>query len=143
MRPLRPLLAALPLAGLALLLLGATEDAVPEPADGKSGRDIYACVLENRFSAYVQEAKLVSGDRGDDTMVGGDGADSFHSSNEAGIDRVLDFSVAQGDRVQLDPGTTFSVSQVGADTVISLTGGQVILVGVSMSGLLPTSIFGA
>jgi hypothetical protein len=64
MRP-RPLLAALPLVPLALLLLGATEDAVPEPPDGKSGRDIYACVLENRFSAYVQEAKLVSGDRGE------------------------------------------------------------------------------
>ena len=62
---MRSLTAALPLAGLALLLLGATEDAVPTPSDGRSGRDIYACVLENRFSAYVQEAKLVSGDRGE------------------------------------------------------------------------------
>ena len=65
MRPLRPLLASLPLAGLTLLLLGATEDAVPDFPDGRSGRDIYACVLENRFSAYVQEAKLVSGDKGE------------------------------------------------------------------------------
>jgi hypothetical protein len=30
-----------------------------------SGRDVYQCVLDNRFDAYVQHAKLVSGDRGD------------------------------------------------------------------------------
>lgn len=66
MRPPRPRLLSLPLAVFALALLGAaTEDAVPKPADGRSGRDIYACVLDNRFSAYVQEAKLVSGNRGE------------------------------------------------------------------------------
>jgi Outer membrane lipoprotein-sorting protein len=57
--------AALPVAALALALLGAAEDAPPAPDDGRSGRDVYACVLGNRFRAYVQEAKLVSGDRGD------------------------------------------------------------------------------
>jgi hypothetical protein len=57
-----PLLALLPLAALAL---GATEDTAPAPTDGKSGRDIYACVLRNRFQDYVQEAKLVSGDEGE------------------------------------------------------------------------------
>ena len=35
------------------------------PTDGLSGRDIYQCVLDNRFSSYVQESRLVSGDRGD------------------------------------------------------------------------------
>jgi Ca2+-binding RTX toxin-like protein len=84
---------------------------------------------------------FVSGDRGDDTMTGGLGADRFHSSSDAGIDRVLDFSVAQGDRVQLDPGTTYAVSQVGGDTVITLSAGQVILVGVSMGALTADSIF--
>ena len=84
---------------------------------------------------------FVSGDMGDDTMSGGAGADNFHSFSIAGIDRVLDFSVAQGDRVQLDPGTTFTVAQAGADTVITMSGGQVVLVGVSMSSLLATSIF--
>ena len=74
-------------------------------------------------------------------MTGGAGADNFHSSSDAGIDRVLDFSVAEGDRVQLDPGTTFSVSQVGADTVITMSAGSVVLVGVSMSGLLASSVF--
>ena len=86
-------------------------------------------------------ADFVSGDRGDDTMTGGLGADRFHSSADAGLDRVLDFSVAQGDRIQLDPGTAYSVSQVGADTVITLSAGQVVLVGVTMSTLPAGSIF--
>ncbi len=33
-----------------------------------SGRDIYQCVLDNRFKSYVQNAKLVSGDRGESTQ---------------------------------------------------------------------------
>jgi Ca2+-binding RTX toxin-like protein len=85
---------------------------------------------------------FISGDRGNDTETGGAGADLFHGSQDAGIDRVLDFSVAEGDRVELDPGTTFTVSQVGADTVIDMgAGNQMILVGVSMSSLLSSSIF--
>jgi len=85
---------------------------------------------------------FVSGDRGNDTITGGSGADNFHDSQDAGIDKVMDFSVTEGDRVQLDPGTTYTVSQVGADTVLDMGGGnQMILVGVQMTSLLPTSIF--
>ena len=86
--------------------------------------------------------EFISGDRGNDTMSGGGGADNFHSSQDAGIDKVLDFSLTQGDRVELDPGTTYTVSQVGADTVIDMGGGnQMILVGVQMSSLHADSIF--
>ena len=85
---------------------------------------------------------FVSGDRGNDTITGGAGADNFHGSQDAGIDRVLDFSLAEGDKVMLDPGTTFTVSQVGADTVIDMGGGhQMILVGVLMSSLPAGTIF--
>ena len=85
---------------------------------------------------------FVSGDRGNDTIAGGTGADNFHGSQDAGIDRVVDFSLAQGDRVQLDPGTTYTLSQVGADTVLDMgAGNQMILVGVSMTSLTATSIF--
>jgi Ca2+-binding RTX toxin-like protein len=82
------------------------------------------------------------GDRGDDTISGGAGADIFHSFTGAGIDRITDFSLAQGDKVQLDPGTTYTTRQVGADTVIDITGGdQVILVGVQLSSLTGNWIF--
>jgi Ca2+-binding RTX toxin-like protein len=85
---------------------------------------------------------FVSGDRGNDTISGGAGADLFHSSHDAGIDRVLDFHVWEGDRVMLDPGTTYRLSQVGADTVIDLdAGSQMILVGVSLNTLTALSIF--
>ena len=83
--------------------------------------------------------------RGDVTPLrGGAGADIFHAFTGAGLDRIVDFSVSEGDRVQLDPGDVYTVSQAGADTVISLgAGDQVILVGVSMASLPAGWIFGA
>ena len=85
---------------------------------------------------------FVSGDRGDDTITGGSGADLFHGSQDAGIDRVTDFNFAEGDKVMLDPGTTYTVSQVGADTVLDMGGGnQMILVGVQASTLTGGWIF--
>ena len=85
---------------------------------------------------------FVSGDRGNDTIAGGAGADLFHGSQDAGVDRVLDFHLSEGDRVMLDPGTTYSVSQIGGDTVIDMGGGnQMILVGVQLSTLTQGWIF--
>ena len=57
---------------------------------------------------------------------------------------MLDFNLAEGDRVQLEPGTSYSVAQVGADTVITLgaSSDQVILVGVQMSNLTAGWIYG-
>jgi serralysin len=87
---------------------------------------------------------FVSGDRGNDTITGGSGADLFHGSQDAGVDRVLDFNLAEGDRVFLDPGTTYTLAQVGSDTVIDMGGGhQMILVDVQLSTLTPGWIFGS
>jgi hypothetical protein len=87
---------------------------------------------------------FVSGDRGADTVSGGAGADLFHTFSGAGLDKVLDFHLSEGDRVMLDPGTVFSVTQVGSDTVVDMgNGDQMILVGVQMSTLTPGWIFGA
>ena len=84
----------------------------------------------------------LSGDKGNDTISGGQGADIFHTFSGAGLDRVLDFKLSEGDRVQVDLGTTYSVNQVGADTVVDLgNGDQLILVGVSASALAPGWIF--
>jgi phospholipase/lecithinase/hemolysin len=76
----------------------------------------------------------LSGDLGNDTLTGGGGADTFHASR--GVDRVTDFSVAQGDHVQLDPGATYALSQVGPDTVVDLgQGNLMILAGVQLTSL--------
>lgn len=78
----------------------------------------------------------IAGDRGADTLSGGSGADLFHSFSGAGLDRILDFSYAAGDRLNLHTGTTYTVSQVGSDTVVSLGGGdQVVLAGVAQTSL--------
>jgi Ca2+-binding RTX toxin-like protein len=78
----------------------------------------------------------LSGDRGSDTISGGGGADTFHASNTSGVDRVLDFNRAEGDRIQLDPGTSYSVSEAGAGVVIEFSGGaQVVLAGMSLASL--------
>jgi len=79
---------------------------------------------------------FVSGDLGSDTLTGGDGADLFHTFGEAGLDLVMDFDVAEGDRVSLSADAQYTVAQVGADTIITLTGGaQMVLEGVQLSSL--------
>jgi len=84
----------------------------------------------------------ISGDRGSDTLYGGAGADTFHSFSGAGIDRVMDFNAAQGDRVNLIAGSTYSLAQSGADTVVDLgNGDQMVLVGVTLSSLQAGWIF--
>jgi len=112
-----------------------------DTCDGGAGADTIRGGQGNDSLTGGAGNDFVSGDRGDDTMTGGAGADIFHSSSDAGVDRVLDFSVADGDRVQLDPGTTYNMAQVGADTVITLSAGQVILVGVQMATLPPGTVF--
>ena len=78
---------------------------------------------------------MLLGDFGDDVLIGGAGTDVFVATG-GGLDRVLDFNFAQGDRVGLLNKVTYSVAQVDADTVVTLDGGaQMVLVGVQLSGL--------
>jgi len=83
------------------------------------------------------------GDLGNDTLTGGGGADTFHFGSGGGQDRVTDFNLAQGDRVQIDGGASYTVSQVGTDTVVDLGGGDTLtLVGVSKASLTGGWILG-
>ena len=88
--------------------------------------------------------EFLSGDRGSDTIQGGAGADTFHTFSGAGLDVVLGFNAAKGDHVLLDAGTRYTLSQVGADTVIDMNGGdEMILRNVQLSTLPDGWIFTA
>jgi serralysin len=113
-----------------------------DTCDGGAGADLVRGGQANDVLFGRDGDDWLSGDRGDDTIAGGGGADIFHGSQDAGIDRVLDFSLSEGDRVQLDPGTTYSLRQAGADTIIDMGGGhQIVLVGVSLTSLGGAWIF--
>ncbi|MBW8816381.1 MAG: calcium-binding protein [Caulobacterales bacterium] len=115
-----------------------------DTCDGGDGNDIVRGGQDNDVVMGGAGDDFVSGDKGDDTMTGGAGADIFHTFGDAGLDRVTDFHASEGDRVQLDPGTVYTAAQVGADTVIDMTGGgQMVLVGVTLSSLPSGWIFGA
>lgn len=115
-----------------------------DTCDGGDGNDIVRGGQDNDSVRGGAGDDYVSGDRGDDTVTGGLGADLFHTFGDAGLDRALDFNPTEGDRVQLDPGTQYTVAQVGSDTVITMAGGgQMVLVGVQLSQLSAGWIFGA
>jgi serralysin len=63
-------------------------------------------------------------------------ADTFHFFPGAGLDRVHDFNAAEGDRVNLQLGTLYTVEQFGADVLIrSGEVDQMVLVNVQLSSL--------
>lgn len=131
-----------------LLFGGAGADLVygnlgADTCNGGDGDDILRGGQDNDVVNAGAGNDFVSGDRGDDTLTGGAGADIFNTFAETSLDRVLDFNAAEGDRVQLAPGTVYTVSQVGGDTVISMSGGgQMVLVGVTAASLPTGWIFG-
>ncbi|MBU1375317.1 MAG: M10 family metallopeptidase C-terminal domain-containing protein [Alphaproteobacteria bacterium] len=116
-----------------------------DTCEGGAGNDIVRGGQDNDSISGGAGDDFMSGDKGADTVSGGLGADIFHISSDAGTDRVVDFNLAEGDRVHLDPGAIYTVAQVGADTVITLASSsdQMILVGVQMNSLTPGWIFGA
>ncbi|HTK33880.1 MAG TPA: NF038122 family metalloprotease [Caulobacteraceae bacterium] len=67
---------------------------------------------------------LLSGDIGVDALFGGAGADRFVIARGGGFDWVGDFNPAEGDRIQLAPGTTYTVTSFQGQVVIDLGGGD-------------------
>jgi Ca2+-binding RTX toxin-like protein len=75
---------------------------------------------------------VLSGDRGNDLLYGGAGADHFVFAHGGGVDRVMDFNAAEGDRIQLASGTAYTVVDAQGSAAIDLGGGdQIQLSGVS------------
>jgi hypothetical protein len=77
----------------------------------------------------------ISGGRDDDVLRGGRGGDIFNIFEGAGTDQVLDFSIAEGDSVEVGLGMPYTVRQAGPDTVIDLYGARLVLRGVAMADL--------
>jgi len=115
--------------------------------DGGAGNDVVRGGQGNDTVAGGAGDDWISGDRGDDTVSGGAGADLFHAFTGSALDRVLDFSVAEGDRVLLLPGQAWTAAQVGADTVVYMdfdgSSDRLILANVQMAALPAGWIFGA
>jgi serralysin len=79
---------------------------------------------------------VLSGDLGNDTMVGGPGADRFRFRPGSGQDWVADFNSAEGDRVQLAPGTPYTLTTYLNQVIVDLGHGDTLgLAGVSPSQL--------
>jgi hypothetical protein len=115
-----------------------------DTVQGGSGNEVVRGGQGNDSISGGAGNDFISGDRGSDSESGGTGADIFHTFSGAGLDRVLDFHLSEGDRVQVDPGTAWTVTQVGADTVIDMgNGDQMVLVGVDMTTLTGNWIFAA
>ncbi|WP_309645569.1 M10 family metallopeptidase C-terminal domain-containing protein [Phenylobacterium sp.] len=103
---------------------------------GGDGNDLIRGGQHNDFIEGGAGDDWISGDRESDTIWGGSGADTFHTWRDAGLDRIMDFSRAQGDSVLVSEGSTYTVAQIGGDVVIDMGGGsQMVLVGVQMSSL--------
>ncbi|HEX7946565.1 MAG TPA: PQQ-dependent sugar dehydrogenase, partial [Phenylobacterium sp.] len=113
-----------------------------DTGDGGTGADLIRGGQGNDVLRGGDGADLIYGDRGDDTMAGGPGGDLFASFGDAGLDQITDFVRAQGDRLRLDAGSSYTASQQGPDTVVDIAGGaRVVLVGVTLANLDANWIF--
>ena len=79
------------------------------------------------------------GSEGDDLFFGDLGADQFILIGLSGTDTVQDFNVADGDRMVLAAGTTYSLTDSGAGAVVDLGGDRMVLAGLPSSQLPPDS----
>ena len=103
--------------------------------EGRGGPDVLRGGRGNDSISGGPGDDWISGDRGVDTLSGGPGADTFHLSDTSDLDLVVDFSAAEGDRVEIEPGLAWRVRQVGPDTVIELPHARMVLKGVKAASL--------
>jgi Ca2+-binding RTX toxin-like protein len=99
------------------------------------------------------EGDFIFGGKGDDVLIGGTGADKFVIEPQNGSDRIMDFNIAEGDKlyfanlfstpISQDAFVSKYVVDTGNDLLITLPGTSIVLVGVaSISGLAGAIDFG-
>ena len=103
--------------------------------EGLDGDDVLRGGRGNDLVSGGKGEDWISGDFGDDTLSGGPDADIFYFAPGFGNDLVTDFSIAEGDRVQLPPSVAYTLRQQGPDTILELTGGRLTLRGVRAADL--------
>lgn len=123
---------------------GGRDDIQARPGDdtveGRGGDDVLRGGRGRDQVDGGDGADWISGGRGDDVLRGGRGRDVFNSFTDAGTDVVTDFSIVEGDRVELDPGAAFTIRQEGADTVVEMQGARLVLKGVEAANLPPNTV---
>jgi Ca2+-binding RTX toxin-like protein len=130
------------------ILAGAGNDLVfgdrgSDTAGGGEGDDVVHGGDGDDIVRGDDGADTLFGDAGRDTLDGGNDADIFVAQANSGDDRVIFFNAGEGDRVQLEAGASYSLSQEGSDTVIQLDGGRMVLAGVQLSSLPEGWLIGA
>ena len=78
----------------------------------------------------------ISGDKGTDMISGGAGADTFHFGPGSGVDWIQDFNSADGDRVQLDAGSSYVLRYDGFNMIVDLGNGDTLV----LAGQTPTTL---
>ncbi len=82
-----------------------------------------------------QDDDTLNGGLGDDILVGGLGSDVFRFAANSGNDIIVDYSQAEGDRLDFQ-GQTYTVQDVDGSAVFTLSGGgTVVLTGVTAESL--------
>jgi Ca2+-binding RTX toxin-like protein len=102
-----------------------------DSVSGGAGDDSVYGGKDNDTIAGDDGNDRLSGDLGADQMTGGAGADTFVIRAGFGADTVTDFSAAQGDKILLATGATYTTALVGGNEVITVGDATLTLTGVS------------
>ena len=93
--------------------------------DGGEGEDTLIGYHGNDILYGRQGDDSLNGGEGDDSLVGGEGADEFHfSRTSGGIDRIVDFSIDDGDLITITGAGVTSWSALQAAYTVTMASGD-------------------
>lgn len=91
------------------------------------GDDWLSGGLGNDTLNGVSGNDTIDGKGGDDLLIGGEGADLFVFTAPSGTDTIADFNAAEGDRLQLAAGASYTVSDTAEGALVAFAGGGSVL----------------